>query len=304
MWRCGWCVLRHDTLQRPPTPYLPSLSAQLQGPAVKSGHPWQKTGEVFTQEPKQPQRTHLQTSQERLTGVPWSHPLLLTQWRIFCLDVLKSHVRVSSAAECSYVVTSNMDRFCGEYLRPWSWGKHPVNGRPGSTWSSSPRSCPVIQGPLTHEMSSERRTQLPPCLNHCHFGPWLSSQTCTLTNAAEDSWEAPSKRATRDPTDLPGIQSLPTPRVTQESSTLFEWSVNNSHCLTVWTMYIWNLSLDTFIWFWFFGQTHVACRILVPWPGTEPGPLAAKVRSPNHWTTREFPWNSNLYSNCEICCCQ
>ena len=29
-----------------------------------------------------------------------------------------------------------------------------------------------------------------------------------------------------------------------------------------------------------------ACRILVPQPGIEPTPLAVRVQSPNHWTTR------------------
>ena len=32
----------------------------------------------------------------------------------------------------------------------------------------------------------------------------------------------------------------------------------------------------------------MACRILVPPPGIEPGPLAVKAQSPNHWTTREI----------------
>ena len=32
----------------------------------------------------------------------------------------------------------------------------------------------------------------------------------------------------------------------------------------------------------------MACRLLVPWPRTEPGPLAVKAWSPNHWTAREF----------------
>ena len=32
---------------------------------------------------------------------------------------------------------------------------------------------------------------------------------------------------------------------------------------------------------------HVS-RILPPWPGTKPTPLAVKVQSPNHWTGREF----------------
>ena len=34
---------------------------------------------------------------------------------------------------------------------------------------------------------------------------------------------------------------------------------------------------------------HAACGMLAPQPGTEPGPSAVKVRSPNHWTAREFP---------------
>ena len=29
-------------------------------------------------------------------------------------------------------------------------------------------------------------------------------------------------------------------------------------------------------------------QILVPYPGTEPGPSAVKTQNPNHWTTREF----------------
>ena len=33
---------------------------------------------------------------------------------------------------------------------------------------------------------------------------------------------------------------------------------------------------------------QVACGIFVPQPGTEPGPLAVRVQSPNHWTSREF----------------
>ena len=32
-----------------------------------------------------------------------------------------------------------------------------------------------------------------------------------------------------------------------------------------------------------------ACRILVPQPGIESGPLAVKTQSPNHWTSRGFP---------------
>ena len=33
----------------------------------------------------------------------------------------------------------------------------------------------------------------------------------------------------------------------------------------------------------------MACGILVPQPGIEPGPSAVKARSPNHWTAKEFP---------------
>ena len=31
----------------------------------------------------------------------------------------------------------------------------------------------------------------------------------------------------------------------------------------------------------------MACEILVPRPGTEPGPSAVRVQSPNHWAARE-----------------
>ena len=39
----------------------------------------------------------------------------------------------------------------------------------------------------------------------------------------------------------------------------------------------------------FFWLRHMACKILVPGPGIEPGPTAVKALSPDHWTTREFP---------------
>ena len=44
-----------------------------------------------------------------------------------------------------------------------------------------------------------------------------------------------------------------------------------------------------FILFLFFWPHHVACGILVPRPGIEPGPSSVKAQNPNHWTTREFP---------------
>ena len=34
-----------------------------------------------------------------------------------------------------------------------------------------------------------------------------------------------------------------------------------------------------------FGHARRLVGILVPWPGIEPGPLAVKTQSPNHWTT-------------------
>ena len=38
-----------------------------------------------------------------------------------------------------------------------------------------------------------------------------------------------------------------------------------------------------------FWPHHMACGILVPWPGTEPRSSAMRVQNPNHWITREFP---------------
>ena len=35
--------------------------------------------------------------------------------------------------------------------------------------------------------------------------------------------------------------------------------------------------------------SHMACKILVPWPGIELMPPAVEVRSPNHGTTKGFP---------------
>jgi len=39
----------------------------------------------------------------------------------------------------------------------------------------------------------------------------------------------------------------------------------------------------------------MACRILVPLPGSEPVPPAVEAWSPNHWTIREFPIITVLY---------
>ena len=43
-----------------------------------------------------------------------------------------------------------------------------------------------------------------------------------------------------------------------------------------------------YIYFFIFWPCRVACGILVPRAGMEPGPSAVKVQSPNYCTTREF----------------
>ena len=45
------------------------------------------------------------------------------------------------------------------------------------------------------------------------------------------------------------------------------------------------------IFFFFFGLHRQACGILGPRAGIEPGALAVRAWSPNHWTAREFPKN-------------
>ena len=49
------------------------------------------------------------------------------------------------------------------------------------------------------------------------------------------------------------------------------------------------IMLDFFPYFFGGGAPCKICRILIPQPETEPGPLAVKVQNPNHWTTWEFP---------------
>ena len=46
---------------------------------------------------------------------------------------------------------------------------------------------------------------------------------------------------------------------------------------------------------------HVACGVLVPQPGIEPGPPTVEVPSPNHWTPREFLHLGYLYPLFEHC---
>ena len=40
---------------------------------------------------------------------------------------------------------------------------------------------------------------------------------------------------------------------------------------------------------------QVACGVLVSQPGMEPEPLAVRMPSPNHWTTREVPQTLHLF---------
>ena len=59
---------------------------------------------------------------------------------------------------------------------------------------------------------------------------------------------------------------------------------------------VWGKQTPLFV-FCFFGC--VAGGILIPQPGMEPRPSAVKARSPNHWTTREFPrflYICNIYN--------
>ena len=48
----------------------------------------------------------------------------------------------------------------------------------------------------------------------------------------------------------------------------------------------------TFFFFnFFFWPCPATCGILVPQPGIEPRGSAMRGQSPNHWTTREFPFS-------------
>ena len=62
----------------------------------------------------------------------------------------------------------------------------------------------------------------------------------------------------------------------------------------IWVYVIMLFFVFVFCFLFFFLQGfwphRMACRILVPQPGIEPMPPAVEVRSPNHRTTREFPY--------------
>ena len=51
------------------------------------------------------------------------------------------------------------------------------------------------------------------------------------------------------------------------------------------------VGIRLFFVFCLFWSHRMACGILIPWPGIEPGPTAVKGSSLNHWTAREFPDN-------------
>ena len=50
-----------------------------------------------------------------------------------------------------------------------------------------------------------------------------------------------------------------------------------------------NLFIYLFLKFMYLWPRHAARGILVPQPGIEPGAMAVKAPSPNHWTIRELP---------------
>ena len=48
--------------------------------------------------------------------------------------------------------------------------------------------------------------------------------------------------------------------------------------------------LHVFVFALFFWSCSAGCGILVPWPGTEPGPSAVRAWSPKYWTSRKSPF--------------
>ena len=64
------------------------------------------------------------------------------------------------------------------------------------------------------------------------------------------------------------------------------------------------LAQFVYLYLFIFTFWHVACGILVPWPGIEPMPPALGAQNLNHWTTREvqhyfFFLNSLFWNNYE-----
>ena len=73
-------------------------------------------------------------------------------------------------------------------------------------------------------------------------------------------------------------------------------SIHSVLQFAVFTYYIANFFMLFNILLWYFivtylfiGHSEQLVRIFIPWPGIKPRPSAVKARSPDHWTTREFP---------------
>ena len=49
------------------------------------------------------------------------------------------------------------------------------------------------------------------------------------------------------------------------------------------------IRISIYVSIYMFWPCRIACGILVPQPGIEPGAPAVRAPSPNHWTAREFP---------------
>lgn len=58
------------------------------------------------------------------------------------------------------------------------------------------------------------------------------------------------------------------------------------------------------VFFSFFRPSHIACRILVPWPRVESRLAPTKMQSPNPWTARVFPGDSIFQVKYESSACK
>ena len=100
-----------------------------------------------------------------------------------------------------------------------------------------------------------------------HFGVWMSNCTSTI------SWK-----------EFPFSIELLLHFVKNQLATLM-WSYLRVLYLVPWIYVSKPLPIAHRL-FFFFGHACVACRILAPLPGIEPGSSAVRVQSPDHWTTR------------------
>ena len=60
------------------------------------------------------------------------------------------------------------------------------------------------------------------------------------------------------------------------------WAVLTSYLVS----FLWKARLESIFKVLFYFLS--ACKILVPWPGIKPWPLAVRTLGPDHWTVREF----------------